>query len=123
MHIFLDIDDTITYQPEFFSKLTHSFANASVTIITFRSDFDSSTACLKEHAIRYDRLIVSSDSEVGRKADESLHQWKANLVNKLKPDLFFEDMPEVVALVDDEIPVFQPCDAVIRSWIRSHLDH
>ena len=86
-----------------------------------RTEFQSATDCLSQNNIRYDRLIVSTDLEVGRKEEESLHQWKAGLVNKIKPDLFFEDMPEVVAMVDDDVAVFQPCDAVIRSWMRSQI--
>lgn len=101
--------------------MTHSFSDAKISIVTFRTDFESAANCLIEHDIRYDKLIVSNDSEFGRKPDESLHRWKARLVNHLKPDLFFEDMPEVVALIDDEIAVFQPCDTVIRSWMRSHI--
>ena len=80
--------------------------------MTFRTDFESAEACLKGHDIRYDKLIVSTDPELGRKTDESLHQWKARLVNRMKPDLFFEDMPEVVSLIDDDIPVFQPLSLI-----------
>lgn len=121
MNIFLDIDDTITYQPKFFSRLTHSFNDAQITVVTFRTDFESADACLKELYIRYDKLIVSTDPELGRKTDESLHQWKAGLVNRMKPDLFFEDMPEVVSLIDEDIAVFQPCDGIIRLWMRSQM--
>lgn len=121
MHICLDIDDTITYQPGFFSRLTHALADAKVTVVTFRTDFDDAESCLVENKIRYDELIVSSDPKVGKQGDEPLHVWKSNLVNRMMPDMFFEDMPEVVALIDDAIAVFQPCDSVIRSWIRSQI--
>ena len=121
MHICLDIDDTITYQPKFFSRLSYAFSDAKITIVTFRDDFDTAAECLNEIDVRYDKLIVSSDPELGRKPNDPLHQWKADLINRLKPDMFFEDMPEVVALVDDDIAVFQPCDAVIRSWMRSQF--
>ena len=121
MHICLDIDDTITYQPEFFARMTAAFADARVTVVTFRTDFDAATQCLEELNIRYNQLIVSTDSEYGRTNGESLPEWKSRLINTMKPDLFFEDMPEVVALIDDEIAVFQPCDTVIRSWMRNQF--
>ena len=71
--------------------------------------------------MRYDELILASDRERGRRREESLHTWKAALVNQLKPDIFFEDMPEVVSLIEPGILVFMPCDEVIRSWISTQL--
>ena len=76
---------------------------------------------LEELGIRYDQLIVSSDPEFGQSDGESLQEWKSRLINNMKPELFFEDMPEVVALIDDQIAVFQPCDSVIRSWMRKQF--
>ena len=121
MHICLDIDDTITYQPEFFARITHAYADARITVVTFRTDFDTAANCLKENGIRYDQLIVSNDPNFGKSDSELLQEWKSRLINKMKPDLFFEDMPEVIAMIDDEIAVFQPCDTVIRSWMRTQL--
>ena len=121
MHICLDIDDTITYQPKFFSLLTQSISSCRITVVTFRADFEAAEDCLNELGIRYDKLIVSSDPISGQAVGESLHAWKSRLINQMKPDIFFEDMPEVVALIDDGIAVFQPCDSVIRGWIRSQV--
>ena len=72
--------------------------------------------------MRYDRIVVSTDPDIGKAATQSLHEWKASLVNQLRPDIFFEDMPEVVALVDSSVLVFMPCDAVIREWITKQLN-
>ena len=121
MHICLDIDDTITYQPGFFARLTSAFSDAKITVITFRTDIDAASNCLDEFGVRYDQLIVSSDLESGKSDGESLQKWKSRLINTIKPDILFEDMPEVVALIDDEIAVFQPCDTVIRSWMRTQF--
>ena len=121
MHICLDIDDTITYAPEFFASLCDCFSEAAITIVTFRFDRESTEKYLQSVNVRYDRLIVSSDETYGKQTGQSLHQWKADLVNQLKPDLFFEDMPEVVSLIDPAIKVFMPCDEVIRGWIHSAL--
>ena len=121
MHICLDIDDTITYEPIFFAMLTQAFTTAKITIVTFRTDFDAAMHLLNELGIRYDKLVVSTDDAEGQTDGESLHVWKSRLINRLKPDIFFEDMPEVVALIDDGIAVFQPCDKLIRSWMREQL--
>ena len=121
-HICLDIDDTITYAPTFFLQLVASYPEAQVTVVTFRSDYDATKEYLDSICIRFDRLIVSTDETDGKKEGESLHEWKANYVNRIKPDIFFEDMPEVVGLIDPDIAVFMPCDSVIRDWIRSKVN-
>lgn len=121
MHICIDIDDTITYHPSFFAKLTQTFKEAKITIVTFRSDAEKAKKTLQDAEVRYDELIVSSDPNFGQRSDETLQQWKPRLINEIQPDIFFEDMPEVVAQIDDTIAVFQPCDTVIRSWLRDQL--
>lgn len=118
MHLCLDIDDTITYAPGFFRQIQSAFDKAQTTIVSFRTDLDSTADYLESERILYDQLILSTHPELGKSADQSLSQWKAELVNSLRPDIFFEDMPEVVGLIDPEIVVFMPCDNVIREWIR-----
>lgn len=122
MHICLDVDDTITYAPGFFAGLCERFANARITIVTFRSDLATTKDYLDSVGVRYDRVVVSTDEQYGKSKSESLHEWKANFVNRLRPDIFFEDMPEVVALIDPGILVFMPCDGIIREWISSQLN-
>ena len=121
MHFCLDVDDTITYAPEFFVDLVRRFEHAQITIVTFRQDLDATRAYLDSIELRYDRIVVSTDPDYGKREGESLHQWKSRFVNELRPDIFFEDMPEVVSLIDSSILVFLPCDEVIRSWISSQL--
>ena len=121
MHICIDIDDTITYCPELFAKLCAAFEGARISIVTFRTDRESTVEYLDTISIRYDELIMSSDATHGKTEQQTLAQWKAGFVNSIQPDLFFEDMPEVVALIDPGIHVFMPCDDVIRSWIREKL--
>lgn len=122
MHICLDVDDTITYAPEFFVGLCRRFDGARITIVTFRSDEPETKAYLDGIGLRYDRVIVSTDSEHGRRESESPHEWKAALVNRLRPDIFFEDMPQVVSLIHPSILVFMPCDDFVREWISLRLD-
>ena len=121
MHICLDVDDTITYAPGFFAALCSRFDSARITIVTFRTDVTQTKEYLDSVGVRYDQVVVSTDRQHGRSTSESLHEWKANFVNRLRPDIFFEDMPEVVALIDPTILVFMPCDEVIREWICSQL--
>ena len=121
MDIVLDIDDTITYAPEFFRKFVERFPEATITIVSFRTDREQTEAYLSCLPIRYERLILSSDAELGKAVGQTLNEWKANLVNTLNPDIFFEDMPEVVGLIDPAIIVFMPCDDTIREWLRSAL--
>ena len=122
MHICLDVDDTITYAPEFFVGLCRRFDDARVTIVTFRSDEVETRTYLDEIGLRYDRLIVSTDQEHGAREDEAPHEWKAALVNRMQPDIFFEDMPEVVSLIHPSILVFMPCDDFVREWLSSRLE-
>jgi hypothetical protein len=117
MHVCLDIDDTITYAPELFTLLVSALPDARVTVVTFRTEVESARQTLRDHGIRFDQLILSNDPEHGRRHDQTLSEWKADLVNRLAPDWFFEDMPEVVCRVEPTIKVFMPCDDVIRGWL------
>lgn len=117
-HIVLDIDDTITYSPDFFVRLSKLFGDCRITVVTFRDELTSTRRHLDSLGLRYDELILSSDPIQGRQAVEGLVEWKARIVNQLAPDLFFEDMPEVIAKVTSSIHVFMPCDELIRNWLR-----
>lgn len=123
MHICLDVDDTITYAPAFFAGICERFADARITIVTFRADRKETEQYLDSVGVRYDQVVVSTDPQLGKTESQSLPEWKAQFVNRLQPDLFFEDMPEVVALVDPSIIVFMPCDEIIRQWIAGQLNH
>ena len=120
MHFCIDIDDTITYFPRFFVALSKKLPDAKITIVTFRTDREASEKYLAEIGMRYDDLILSSDDSQGKMDGQTLAAWKAGFVNSLKPDVFFEDMPEVVKLIDSKIVVFMPCDDIIREWIGKH---
>ena len=119
MHICLDIDDTITYVPKLFQVLISAVPESKITVVTFRSDPSNAMKTLSDLEIRYDRLIVSSDESCGKGPNETLAQWKARVVNDLKPDWFFEDMPEVVSSIDPDIVVLMPCDELMRDWLKS----
>ncbi len=120
MHFCIDIDDTITYAPEFFVALSKNLVTAKITIVTFRTDREKSEQYLREIGMRYDDLVLSSDENQGKRDGQTLAEWKADFVNTLMPDIFFEDMPEVVKLIRREIVAFMPCDDIIREWIGKH---
>lgn len=122
MHICLDVDDTITCAPEFFVGLCRRFDGARVTIVTMRTDEIGTKAYLDGIGLRHDRVIVATDPEHGRREGEAPHEWKAALVNRLQPDIFFEDMPEVVSLIAPSILVFMPCDGFVREWLSLRLE-
>ena len=84
----------------------------------FRNDRTKVLMTLAELGIRHDRLIVSSDKSCEKRSDETLAQWKARVVNGLKPDWFFEDMLEVVSLIHSDIAVLMPCDELVRDWLK-----
>jgi hypothetical protein len=77
MLIALDIDQTITHAPAFFSAVTHALAGATVTIVTVRDGTDGAEETLREYDIRYDRLILSDDPDLGRTGDLEYDEWKA----------------------------------------------
>lgn len=116
--ICIDIDDTITYAPNLFALITHSLTEATIIIVSFRTDHEAAVATLVEHEIRYNKLILSNDPEWGKRSEQSLDDWKSETVNRIAPDWFFEDMPEVVSKIDSDIKVFMPCDQLIRDWLR-----
>ena len=118
VHIAIDIDDTITYAPELFSLLVGSLREAEIIIVSFRTDRENALLALREHEIRWDRVILANDPEHGAREGQTLVDWKVGVVNQLSPAWFFEDMPEVVSRIKPHIKVFMPCDEVIREFLR-----
>ena len=92
-----------------------------MTIVSFRDDKEGAAATLKEHGIRFDDLITTSDSRYPVAAGQDLAQWKADVVNQIGADLFFEDAPEVVAKVAPTTQVMMVCDDVMRGWVSKAL--
>lgn len=122
MRICLDIDDTITYAPKFFTTFVTSRSDVEVLIVSVRDDVDEAIDLLQSLGVRWDRLILSSDPELGRRGDRTFAEWKADVINALQPDWVFEDMPEINCLIEPSIQVFMPCDDTIREWLREALN-
>lgn len=129
----IDIDDTITYLPKFFKEMLDHKMDVDalqVIIITFRDTDNGETVEELSKLIgpgSWHWLVFSDDPDFGRKDEESLHIWKSRLIEQIDQmenvdlQLVFEDMPEVISLIPDHIPVMMPTDGVIRGWMRSLL--
>ncbi len=121
MHIAIDIDQTITHAPEFFSALTSALTGATITIVTVRDSTDGAEETLRLHNICYDRLILSDDPQLGRTGDTEYDEWKADVITHLKPDIFFDDSPEIVHRIQPPTRVFMCCDEVMQGWLAKSL--
>jgi hypothetical protein len=122
MHIALDIDGTITEAPAFFALLTRIAADARITILSFRNDEVAARRLLEDLGIRFDALVLVNDAAHGIGDAESWEAWKAGVVAKLGVDVFFEDMPEVIQLVQPPTKVFMVCDPAMREWLSLCVD-
>ena len=122
MNIALDIDGTITKNPEFFSVLSHSArqAGGKVYIVTSRGNSaDARVQTGKElasYGIEFDDLVIIADS--GGKEQitcphENLDWYQKYLWQKVKVCLdyniriVFEDDPKVISLFEEHAPDIQ----------------
>ena len=107
MIVGLDIDDTITRCPEFFSLLAHALieSNHEVIIITFREDRDTTQADLEQWDIPYSKLITSS---LDACLEHGVDEWKSAMCRQYGIEIFFEDDPQVIAHVDESTVCMMP---------------
>ncbi|MBN1846055.1 MAG: hypothetical protein JW810_10260 [Sedimentisphaerales bacterium] len=107
MIVALDIDDTITRCPEFFSLLAHALirANHEVIIITFREDRDATRSDLARWNIPYSKLITSSLETC---LEHGVDEWKAAMCRKHGVEIYFEDDPQVIAHVEEPTICMMP---------------
>ena len=109
MIIGLDIDDTITRHPEFFSFLSQALVEAGhrVIIITFRESREETAAELAAWGIAYNDLVtVDFDACVKHGAEE----WKGVVCREHGVEILFEDDPDVLRHVDDSVLCMMPVD-------------
>jgi hypothetical protein len=99
MRIAIDIDDTITRHPEFFSLLTKLFkaAGHEVHVITYRLERKDAESELTDYGIVYDELILATGEELDR---VGFYEWKADVCRQKNIEVLFEDMPEVINELD-----------------------
>lgn len=101
MVIALDIDDTITRHPPFFSVLSQALVAAghTVVIITYRQDREEAAGALEGWGIAYDTLVTHSlEIELAEGYDPE--QWKARVCREHGVEVFFEDSARVLKHVD-----------------------
>jgi hypothetical protein len=99
MIIGLDIDDTITRHPEFFSFLSQALVKAGhqVIIITFREDRASVEDYLRKEKIAYNQLVTST---LDACFEYGVDQWKSAMCRKYNVDILFDDDPKAIKHVD-----------------------
>jgi len=101
MKLALDLDNTITFYPEFFSKLSQLWDD-DVYILTFRSDMQSCIDDCRQYNIKYKEIILAN------KDDDS----KAKEIERLGIAAFFDDCPEFLVHVPRDVATFMSrCDA------------
>ena len=122
MNIALDIDGTITKNPEFFSVLSQAIrqAGGKVYIVTSRSNADGvevqTRKELASYAIEFDNLVIIADSG-GQKQitcpHENLDWYQKYLWQKVavcldyNVGIVFEDDPKVISLFKEHAPDIQ----------------
>jgi hypothetical protein len=109
MRVAFDVDDTITRCPEFFALLSRALqaGGHSVFIITYREDRPETEQELRAWGIQYDELVTPTDRDL---QERGFYRWKAEACRLRKVDIFFEDMPEVVNLLDESTLAMIPVD-------------
>jgi hypothetical protein len=119
MNIALDIDDTITRCPEFFSIISKALRAAGhrVYIISWREDREFAEEDLAEYGIDCDQLILPAEQEIRgvphRDWETAAGRWKPAACRRLQIDILFGDMPQVVNAVDRQTTVFMPVDPAL----------
>jgi len=110
MIIGIDLDETISDLPEFFSVITAALVSAGheVHVITYREIGTEASVKteLAEFGIHYTDLHLPSDF---RTAPE----WKSELAEKLGVEIMFEDSPEVLARMPGSVKRVWICDPEI----------
>jgi hypothetical protein len=105
MIIALDIDDTISANPKFFSFLSHAAMNAGYTviIITYRENREIAMQDLEEWGIAWDKLFTATMEDLDT---HGFNKWKSHICREEGVNVFFEDMIEVLDHVDESVTKF-----------------
>ena len=109
MIVGIDIDDTITAHPEFFSFLSHALIDGGhqVIIITFREDQSRTAKLLDELNIAYSRLITAS---LEAHMEHGVDEWKGWVCKQHNVEILFEDSAEVLRYIDPATMSFMAVD-------------
>lgn len=107
LHVVLDLDETITAHPLFFSWLSSALRRDGhrVTVLTLRRSRETTIRDLEARNITWDVLLV-----LPMDYDGDIIQWKLARVCELQPDVVVDDLVEFVNQVDPSIFVLVPRD-------------
>lgn len=115
MRIGLDLDDTITALPEWFSVVTKALVAAGheVHVITYRSPGTEAEVQveLAELGIEYTGLHLPT-------AGELPPAWKSRVAGELELDLMIEDSPEVLVRMPKGTARMWLCDPEVFDLAR-----
>ena len=107
MRIGIDLDETISALPQWFSVLTKAVVSSGheIHVITYREEGAEAAivAELAQYGIEYTRLHVP-----GMTVDPAT--WKSALASELELDLMIEDSPEVLAKMPPRTARLWLCD-------------
>jgi len=109
MIVALDIDDTITRHPAFFSVVTRALvaAGSEVIILTFREDAEAVAAELAGWGIAYTDIVTSTTKELFAHGTD---EWKAHVCRQRGVEILFDDMAEILQHVDESVVAFLAID-------------
>jgi hypothetical protein len=99
MKIALDLDETITSYPEFFSKLSHLWDD-EVYVITFRQSKETSVEDCRRLNIKYTDIIIADTTQ------RCGNDWKVKAIEQMGIKVFFDDMPEVLIHAKKNVAAF-----------------
>lgn len=104
MRVGLDIDGTITRSPEFFAFLSRALIEAGhqVVVVTHRLDRELTEEELADYGVQYHELVLPESF------DHEIADWKVEAFERVKPDVVFEDMLDVVNRLPRTIVSFVP---------------
>lgn len=117
MIVGLDIDDTITRHPEFFSFLSGALVRAghTVVIITFRENRKAVEEYLDQCSIAYSRLVTAT---LESSFEYGVDQWKSAMCRKYGVDILFDDDPKSLRYVDASTFCMMPVQTGRLSAVR-----
>jgi hypothetical protein len=115
MNVGFDIDDTITRCPEFFGIISKALRAVGhrVYVISWREDREFAEQDLAECGISFDELVLPPQELLYAASGDwkaEAARWKSEVCRKLKVDVFFEDMPEVIRALDKGTVAFMAVD-------------
>lgn len=103
--IAIDIDDTISRSPAFFSFLSKAAVAAGhrVLIVTLREDRSGAEKELLDWGIEWHELFMASSEALD---EHGLYEWKSKVCEEHGVDVIFDDMVEILDHVDDSVTRF-----------------